>query len=180
VAAARGARVEEGPWYIYPRLVLPLLRATLELSCMHAGDEGRRTRTFAWAGSEEYGEFAFELRRAPARGGVLEGLGWHRTETGERAFDSAFWTDDPAACEEVLDAELRAALLRVDPSVRVRLVVGVAARFRDGRFVAGESVPRLEVSILRVPPSVEDVEALCDVAVLAHTRLVSAELRLSA
>ena len=181
VALRRKGRVVQGPWYLYPRLVVEVEGTEIQISGMH-GSDGSGTCTFAWVGCADYPEIDLVVERMADRAGFLERLGWKPTDTGDASFDAAFHmkTADAEGARTILDEGVRRALLALDTRLRARVRVGTAPTYRDGRRRFGEEEPRLDVSIHALPPTVEDVERLLDVAALVHARLLWTAARASA
>ena len=181
-AARRRGRVVAAPWILYPRLVVELDRAEIQISSLHGSGNGRATRTFAWVGCREYPDLELRVRRWPGRVGTLERLGWKRCATGDRPFDEVFWVQGASshAVGDLLEADLRRALLAFEAPLAVTLSVGTGNAYRNGWQVIGEHEPHLDVSIRALPPEVDDVERLIDAATLMHARLRRPPLRMSA
>jgi len=183
VAQRCGGSVEPAPWIYYPRLVVPAGDGdVIHVSGMHGNRNGRRTHTFAWLGSEAYRGRSIEIRRLGARVGLLERMGWERASTGDPEFDEVFWlhADAPEQALELLDHDVRRALLAFDPGLGVRLSVAETTAYRDGRMLLGEMEPRLQVSLRRLPPRIEDIEQLIAATKVAHARLSRGTLARSA
>ena len=178
----RLAKVVGGQGLLYPRLVVPLEGAEVQISCLHGGKK-RRTRTFAWVGCPDYPDLDLSLTPKPKRAGMLERWGHTEADTGHGDFDAAFWleTDDSDLAHAILDEELRLALLAVDPARRVQLKIGSTTAYRDGWMQFGEEEPRIDVSIAGIAKSPDDVEQVLNLARLAHERLrVGKHARLAA
>jgi hypothetical protein len=166
-------KVEEAPWILYPRMVVEFCRAQIQISCMHGSRKGRGGSTFAWVGCAEYPESTLELKRVPGHFGHLEKLGYRHSKTGDAFFDECFWirTDDLNTERELLDEDVRNALIALDAGLGVRVRLGKTLAYRDGRMVMDEEEPRLEVSILGLPPEIEDLERMLEATELIHERL---------
>lgn len=173
VAELVQGQVAEGPWLLYPRLVVEFCRAEIQISCMRGRRQGRGGSTFAWVGCTEYPDTKFELRRVPGRFGRLERLGFRHTKTGDAFFDRCFWirTDDLNTERELFDEEVRNELLGLDAALCLRIRLGKASVYRDGKLQSDEEVARLEISILGLPPGDDDLERLLEVTKLVHERL---------
>jgi len=102
-----------------------------------------------------------------------EGLGQKEANTGDSKFDDNFWmyVDDEKAARKFLGQEFAHALLAFDPSLRVRLRVGTLLAFPDGWRTA-RMQPSLEVTVQRLPPEIDDVERMLDLARMVHERLL--------
>ena len=174
-ARRRRGRVEKGPWFLFPRLVLPVDGAELQVSARH-GSQGHARCTFAWIGCTEYPDAGFDVRRSPGRVGMLEKLGQERPSTGHPAFDQSFWlhAEDPKFANSLLDRDLRKALLDFDPRLHVRLRIGKTLAYRDG-LPKSDMEPSLEVAVRRIPVEPKDVERMIDLALLVHERLLRAD-----
>ena len=181
-AMRRNGQVRKAPWILYPRLVIPLEAAEAQISCMHGGRRGGSARTFAWVGCSGYPDLELRVRRWAGRVGALERMGWRPCQTGDRAFDQVFWQQgrNADAASDLLDADVRNALLAFDAQLAVHLSVATACVYRDGWQATGEQEPRLDVSIRALPPHVDDVERLIEGAQLAHASLLRRPLRMSA
>ena len=166
-------RVAEAAWILYPRLVVKFCRAEIQISCMHGSRKGRGGSTFAWVGCTEYPSSTLELRRVPGRFSQLERLGFRHTKTGDAFFDECFWirSDDLNTERELLDEEVRNELIGFDAGLRLRVRLGKTNAYRDGKLQLDEEEPRLEISILGLPPEVDDLERLLEVTKLVHERL---------
>jgi hypothetical protein len=174
LARRHGGTIGQGPWGLYPTIALPLEDGgQVHVSGIRGSSNGRVTSTFAWIGRDDYPDLTFEARRKPERMGQLEGLGQVDANTGHSKFDEAFWmhVDDPKAAREFLDKELTYALLAFDPVLSVRLRVGTLLAFPDGWRTA-RMQPSLEVTVQRLPPELDDVERMLDLARLVHERLL--------
>lgn len=181
VARRCGGRVEPAPWIVYPRLVVPLEAAEMQVSGIHGSSSGRSRRTFAWVGCRHYPDATFEVVRSAGRVGLLEGLGWEPTTTGDPDFDAVFRSRGPVpdALYHVLDERLRAALLAFDARLRVRVSVATTTAYRDGLHTR-DVEPRLVVSIRSLPARIDEVERLVEAAALAHDRILPSPLKQSA
>ena len=168
----RLAKVVGGQGLLYPRLVVPVEGAEVQISCMHGG-KGHRTRTFAWVGCPDYPNLSLNLSPKPERAGMLERMGHTEADTGHGDFDAAFWldTDDRDLAHAFLDEELRLALLAVDSARHVQLTIGTTTAYRDGWMQIGEEEPRIDVSIAGIAKRPDDVEQLLNIARLAHGRM---------
>ena len=166
-------RAEEAPWIHYPRVVVEFCRAQIQISCMRGSKRGRGGSTFAWVGCTDYPDTTLELLRAPGRPGRFEKLGFRHTNTGDAFFDECFWiqTDDLNTERELLDEDVRNALIALDARLNIRLRLGKALAYRDGKLQADEEEPRLEISLLGLPPKIEGLEQLLEATELIHERL---------
>lgn len=172
VSRRAGGRVVKGPMGIYPLAKIPLEGEQQLLLSGIQGGKTRATCTFAWIGCRTYGETHFELRRKPARAGILERMGRRELETGHKRIDEAFWLvsgEQDTACE-FLTGEVRELLMGFDPELRMRLRVGTVVAFPDG-WRTGETEPSLEIALHKLPASVADVERMVDLARVAHAQL---------
>lgn len=171
VARREKGRVEKGPMGLYPLARIPVDGAEVLLSGSQGG-KTRRSATFAWIGCEAYGETTLDISCMPGRVGMLERMGREKLQTDQSRFNEIFWLADGEqdTARELLDDELREALMAIDPSLRVRLSIGTLLAFPDG-WRTGETEPSLEVSVGRFPASVEVALHLVKVARLVHERL---------
>lgn len=183
-AAARacGGRVIEGAWYLYPSLVVEQDGGELQMACRRGTSNGRPGSTFTHIGCDAYPARAFELKRMPRRVGLLERQGWNRTSTHDAAFDEVFWVqgEGSALVGASFDEVLRAKLLSFDEDLGVRVSLGERTALRAGRRQVDSNQWRLQVSIRRLPASVEEMRQLFEVTVRAHELLLRAPLRRSA
>lgn len=176
LARRHGGTLGRSPWGIYPRIAVPLEGGgEVHVSGIQGSRNGRVTSTFAWIGSDDYPHLNLDTYRKPARMGLLEAVGQTDANTGDPTFDAAFWmqADDGKAVRKFLDEELRSALLAFDRTMRVRLRIGTLLTFPEG-WRTGQMRPSLEVTIQRLPPEVEDVERMLDLAKLVHAKLLRA------
>jgi hypothetical protein len=168
VAKRRRGRVREVSAILNPALSVPIGEERAHVTCVH-GSRGARSHTGTWLGCEAYEGRTLDVRRKPRRAGLLGRVGRSEARTGDRAFDEAFWLDDP---DGLLDAPARAALLAFDERLRVSVQVGLALAFRDGQLRVGEHQTSLRVTIRVLPPEVDQVLALLDLTERLHRRLL--------
>lgn len=174
VARRRGGTVAKGPWGFFPRLVVPIDGGEVQVSAIHGSRNGRATSTFAWIGNDEYPELIMDVRRAPSRLGMLEGIGQQKATTGDPEFDAAFWmlADDWKAASELLDEDLRRRLLAFDATLRVRFRVATLLAFPEG-WRTGAMKRGIEIAIQKLPPDLDDVQRLLELSRLTHERLLA-------
>jgi len=174
LARRHGGTIGRSPWGLYPRIAIPLEDGvSVHVSGIQGSRNGRVTSTFAWIGSDEYPDLSLDVCRKPVRVGLLESAGHTDANTGDPGFDAGFWmqADDGKAARKFLDDELRSALLAFDQGMEVRLRVGTLLTFPEG-WRTGRMQPSLEVTIRRLPPAVDDVEHMLDLARLVHAKLL--------
>jgi len=170
LATRRGGRLISEPWYLTPRVEWTIGGVRLTVSVRGEAEASRRNgqRTFVHTASAGYPALELELLRAEHAGGDAEPLGTRGVDF-ERAFRAV--TDDPRRARELVDGELRHALLAFDPAHDLRVRLGQASAYRDGLWHHHEREQRLEISLHGLPEDGEVLEALLKLARGLHEHL---------
>ena len=168
VAEPLNGTVVHGTWPFHATLQFELEGDPCAITCRYGSQGGERAaRTFSWTVHEGYHDLVLDVQRRPEQEGLLECLGKQPADTGDSMFDRAFFSSGNVSAQ-LLSQELRRAMLRVDPKAMLHLRVGCAQPYRTATGGVQPDEPRLEVSVLGVPPTPEHLQGLVEVTLAAH------------